>query len=179
MKGFITENTAPPEEEGPFEIERKFLIEYPDISWLESLETCCKVDIIQTYLLSSEGEVVRVRRWEEGGSCAYYETRKRTITGVRRVEHERPLTRREYLDRLREADPTLRPVRKTRYRLTWERQCFEIDVYPFWQDRAIVEIELTREDQPIRFPRELKVIREVTEDEDYKNHSLARLLPAE
>ena len=34
----------------PMEIERKFLIEYPDIKWLESLPNCRKVDIIQTYL---------------------------------------------------------------------------------------------------------------------------------
>ena len=72
-----------------------------------------------------------------------------------------------------EADPALRPIRKTRYCLTWEEQYFEIDVYPFWDDRAILEIELSDENAAIRFPKELKVTREVTDDE-YKNSSLAR-----
>jgi len=73
-----------------------------------------------------------------------------------------------------EADPSMHPIRKTRYCLTWDNQYFEIDVYPFWDDRAIVEIELRDENTPIRFPKALKVIREVTEDESYKNASLAR-----
>jgi CYTH domain-containing protein len=68
-----------------------------------------------------------------------------------------------------------RQIRKTRYCLTYDNQYFEIDVYPFWADKAIVEIELSDEETPVRFPKELAVIREVTEDEDYKNASLATL----
>ena len=34
----------------PYEIERKYLIEYPDTAWLESLPNCERVEIIQTYL---------------------------------------------------------------------------------------------------------------------------------
>ena len=47
-------------------------------------------------------------------------------------------------------------------------------VYPFWDSQAIVEIELNDENEEIRFPAELKVIREVTEDDGFKNASLAR-----
>ena len=72
-----------------------------------------------------------------------------------------------------ETDPALHAIRKTRYCLTWEEQYFEIDVYPFWDDKAIVELELSDENALIRFPKELKVIREVTDDAAYKNHSLA------
>ncbi len=68
-----------------------------------------------------------------------------------------------------------RPIRKTRYCLTYGTQYFEIDVYPFWKDQAIAEIELTDENEPICFPEQIKVIREVTDDEAYKNASLARL----
>ena len=74
-----------------------------------------------------------------------------------------------------DADPNCRPIRKTRYCLTHENQYFEIDVYPFWQDKAIVEIELNNENAEIRFPDLLKVIREVTGDESYKNATLARI----
>ena len=94
-----------------------------------------------------------------------------TNTTVRRARFTRMPSS---VRRDRPADPALRPIRKTRYCLTWEEQYFEIDVYPFWQDRAILEIELSDENAPIRFPKELKVLREVTEDEEYRNASLAR-----
>ncbi len=174
MKRLIAEISALLGEPEPFEIERKFLIEYPDISWLEKQPNCHKVDIIQTYLLSGNEDEVRVRQRGENGSYTYYQTTKRTVTGVKRLELERRLSEREYLALLMEADPALRPIRKTRYCLTWEEQYFEIDVYPFWDDRAILEIELSDENAAIRFPKELKVTREVTEDEEYKNSSLAR-----
>ena len=74
-----------------------------------------------------------------------------------------------------DADPTRRPIRKDRYCLTYDNQYFEIDVYPFWDDRAIVEIELRDEAQTVRFPEKLRLIREVTDDAAYKNAALARI----
>ena len=47
--------------------------------------------------------------------------------------------------------------------------------YPFWSDKAIVEIELSDENAEIVFPKQLKVIKEVTDDDSYKNASLAKL----
>lgn len=173
MKRLLAEISALLGEPEPFEIERKFLIEYPDIAWLERLPNCHKVDIIQTYLLSPSGDETRIRQRGEGGSYTYYETIKRRVSDVKRVEIERRLTQREYLTLLMDADPALHPVRKTRYCLTWENQYFEIDVYPFWKDQAIVELELSDENTEIRFPKELKLIREVTDDRAYNNYTLA------
>lgn len=174
MKKLVAEIAGLLGEPEPFEIERKFLIRYPDIAWLESQPNCHKVDIIQTYLKSDPGDEVRVRQRGENGSYVYYKTTKRNITGLKRVEVERRLTQREYLTLLMEADPSMRPIRKTRYCLTWDSQYFEIDVYPFWSEQAIVEIELSDENTEIRFPKELKIIKEVTEAEEYKNASLAK-----
>ena len=61
-------------------------------------------------------------------------------------------------------------IRKTRYCLSENGQYFEIDLYPFWKDQAIVEIELLQ----IQLPGFLHVIKEVTDDDSYKNASLAR-----
>ena len=71
------------------------------------------------------------------------------------------------------ADPTRRQIRKNRYCLSFENQYFEIDIYPFWKDQAIAEIELSDENDLIRFPKQIKVIKEVTEDDAYKNANLA------
>lgn len=79
------------------------------------------------------------------------------------------------MKRLMEADTTKRPIRKTRYCLTYENQYFEIDIYPFWSDKAIVEIELHDENEEINFPKQITVLKEVTNDASYKNASLAQM----
>ena len=173
LRTLVAEISAFLGEPEPLEIERKFLIQYPDLRWLESLPNCRKVDIIQTYLLAQEGDELRVRQRGENGSYIYFKALKRRLSDEARVELEERLDEKEYLRLLMKADPKRRPIRKTRYCLTWEGQYFEIDVYPFWKDKAIVEIELREEGQEIRFPRELKLIREVTADPAYKNASLA------
>lgn len=174
LKRLIAEITGFLGEPEPFEIERKFLIEHPDISVLEKLPNCQRVEIIQTYLTAADGEETRVRQRGADGHYIYTQTTKKLVTDVKRVEVERRLTKDEYLRLLMDADPDCRPIRKTRYCLTYDNQYFEIDVYPFWQDQAILEIELNSEDTQIRFPEQIKVIREVTDDPSFKNASLAR-----
>ena len=159
----------------PYEIERKYLIEYPDMAALEKLPNCQRVEIIQTYLTTPEGVESRVRQRGIDGNYIYYQTTKKKVTDLKRVEVERRLSKDEYLRRLMDADPNCRPIRKTRYCLTFDNQYFEIDVYPFWKDKAILEIELADEAAQIRFPNQVKVIREVTDDESFKNVSLAKL----
>ena len=159
----------------PYEIERKYLIEYPDINWLETNPTCQRVEIIQTYLNSNNGDEVRIRQRGADGHYLYFKTVKRKISDVKRIETERRITQAEYCRLLMDADTTRRQIRKTRYCLTYGNQYFEIDVYPFWKDKAIAEIELCDENEPIVFPKEIKVIKEVTADDSYKNASLAKI----
>jgi len=149
LKKLIAEIAAFLGEPEPFEIERKFLIEYPDIEKLEKLPNCQRVEIIQTYLTAPEGEESRVRQRGADGNYIYVQTTKKKVTDVKRVEVERRLTKDEYLRLLMDADPNCRPIRKTRYCLTHDNQYFEIDVYPFWDSQAIVEIELNAERLPI------------------------------
>lgn len=175
LKRLIAEIAVFLGEPEPYEIERKFLIEYPDVAELEKLPTCQRVEIIQTYLSSSPGEESRVRQRGIDGNYIYFQTTKRKVTEMKRIEVERRLSKDEYLRLLMDADPACRPIRKTRYCLTFDNQYFEIDIYPFWKDRAILEIELADEGAGIHFPTQIKVIKEVTEDDSYKNASMARI----
>jgi len=159
----------------PYETERKFLIEYPDIKKLEASLDCRRVEIIQTYLRSNENEEVRVRQRGEDGNFVYFKTIKRQVNGIKRVEIEQRLTKDEYLSLLMDIDTSKRQIRKNRYCLMYENQYFEIDVYPFWNDKAIMEIELRDEKQPVNFPKFIKVIKEVTDDPLYKNSALAQI----
>lgn len=157
----------------PFEIERKFLIKYPDIVLLESISNCQKVDIMQTYLNSKPDEEVRIRQRGINGNYVYFQTTKRKVSDIKRVETEQKITEKEYLRLLMYADTTKHTIRKTRYCLMYNNQYFEIDIYPFWKDKAIMEIELNNENDAIEFPEFIEIIKEVTDDNSYKNASLA------
>lgn len=173
MKRLIAEVSSFLGEPEPLEIERKFLIEYPDVKWLESMPNCQRIEIIQTYLKSDKDEEVRVRQRGFDGHYIYFQTTKRKVSDIKRVEIERRLSESEYLRLLMNADTTRRQIRKDRYCLTYKNQYFEIDVYPFWNDKAIAEIELSDENAEINFPKQIKIIKEVTDDENYKNAFLA------
>ena len=164
-----------PDGGAPLEIERKFLIAYPDLAALERNPACRRVDILQTYLKTADSaETARVRRWESEGRCVYYKTSKWKLSDMTRVEREEEISPETYQALLERADPDCRPIRKRRYRLYENGLCYEIDVFPEWTDRAIMEIELRSEDQEITLPDCVTVLREVTGDPRYSNRALAR-----
>ena len=175
MKNLISEISSFLGEPEPFEIERKYLIKYPDIKKLESLPNCEKIEIIQTYLISDNDDEVRIRQRGKGGNYIYYKTIKKKISNIKRVEIEKRLSKEEYLELLMKADPNYRQIRKTRYCLTYEKLYYEIDVFPFWDDKAIMEIELENEYEKVSLPPFIEVVKEVTDDENYKNSSIAKI----
>lgn len=159
----------------PYEIERKFLIKMPDISKITN-PTLKKLEIIQTYLKSSNpDEEIRIRQRGTDGNFIYTKTIKKKVTDIKRMEVEKRISKDEYLSLLLDADENKRQIRKTRYCLVHENQYLEIDIYPFWQDKAILEIELSSETDEISLPKDIHIIKEVTGDEEYHNSSLAKL----
>jgi len=173
MRALIREISYFLGELAPYEIERKYLIEPPDVAWLESLPNCQRVEIVQTYLRSDPDHEVRIRKRGNDDDCLYYLTDRRLSESHRRLMTQRRLTASEYHMLLSQADPAKREIRKTRYCLTYEGQYFEIDLYPCWDDQAMVEIELSSEDIPVVFPEQIHVIREVTDDPRYRNSAIA------
>ena len=176
IKKLITEISSFLGEPEPYEIERKFLIKFPDLTILDNNPNCRKVEIIQTYLNSDNDDEIRIRQRGENGNYIYYKTVKKKIDNLKRIEKEKRLTKDEYLTLLMDADTNLNQIRKTRYCLMYNNQYFEVDIYPFWTDKAIVEIELSDEKNNLIFPEYLSIIKEVTDDENYKNYNLAKRL---
>ena len=176
MLRLIREITAFLGEPAPMEIERKFLIERPSLHMLETLPNCERVDIIQTYLKTDKDtEELRIRQRGANGHYIYFKTRKKKLSDMKRIEEEERLTQEEYVSLMVQTDPAYRPIRKERYCLSENGLYYEIDIYPDWPDKAIMEIELYSENQEIEFPDGIDVIREVTNDSAYSNHELARI----
>ena len=160
----------------PYEIERKYLIQRPDLLNLAAL---CRVqEISQTYLAVTEG-VVRIRKTQERGKITYTETAKRTLSPIRRIEIERELSEEEYNRRLSNRDPRRQTIQKTRYCLPYDGHTFEIDIYPFWSHQAVMEVELQDEKEAFKLPPFIRILREVTTDQQYSNYALARDIPPE
>lgn len=162
----------------PIEIERKYLVQMPDIKFIVSNFNCIKSEIIQTYLVSDEkGVEKRIRQRGLNGVYSYYYTEKHFISDASRFEKERRITEKEYLSLLTKADTRLRSIRKDRYCFVWNNLYFELDVYPFWNDVAVLEIELTKETDYIVLPLFITVIKDVTDDDRFKNRMLAERIP--
>ena len=159
-------------EKEPLEIERKFLIRYPDPELLERVCTK-KISIVQTYLVSEKKMSRRIRKQECNGVTAYWYNEKERISDRTRIEREREITEDEYRELLAEAIPQARTIQKTRYCIPLGDLCFEVDLFPEWNDRAYAEVELKDERQEFAIPDCLTVIREVTQDRRYTNLSLA------
>ncbi len=163
----------------PLEIERKYLIRMPDEGTLDSL-ALGRDWIEQTYLLAEEGTTERVRsRRSPGGSPVYTHTVKKRLSAVTREEREEEISREEYEALLRRADPALRVICKTRWRIPFGGHTLEVDCFPFWADRAFLEVELGSEEEAVSLPDWVQLIREVTQDERYTNRGLAYHIPYE
>ncbi len=153
------------------ECERKFLVTYPEVAALAKYHPFCS-HIEQTYLLH-ENATHRLRIRVAGGVTNYIETVKIRISGAKCTEIERTISKEEFDELLALADPDKHPIVKDRYCFLYKNQYFELDLFPFWKDKAVVELELRSENDAVELPPELTLIKEVTDDAKYKNNHLA------
>lgn len=157
------------------EIEHKYLIRMPSSQMLEMLSVS---EIEQIYLKAEKGSV-RIRKRDFGNRTEYTYTVKHRLSDLTRTELEHEISAEEYLSLKRQIDPCRQMIRKKRYLYPFDGMLFEIDVFPFWTDRALMEIELEDEEQLFRLPPAVAIVREVTSDRRYANSSLAQSIPDE
>lgn len=161
----------------PLEIERKFLIEYPDTSMLDRLSGGDRSEISQTYLSGEAGTSERVRARTKSGVTVYTHNTKIKLSSMKRIEMEEEVDEATYNELLKRADPKCRTIEKVRYCVPMGEFVFEIDIFPFWTDKAFMEVEMPSEDTEVTLPDFVRIIREVTDDNRYTNHALAIKLP--
>ena len=68
----------------------------------------------------------------------------------------------------------IKKIVKKRVCFVYQSQYFEVDLFEFSNDKAILEIELTNENSKINLPPFISFIKEVTEDFNYTNYNLAK-----
>lgn len=155
------------------ELEKKFLIEYPDLQAIAKYNPI-KYEIEQIYLVSEVGSH-RIRKRSHFGIPTYFETLKVRITESKCHEYEDVITEPEYEQLKLSADPKKHPINKDRYVFSYGGKVLEVDVFPFWNDKAFLEIELDSEDDNYSIPPEIHIIKDVSDDPEYKNRKLANI----
>ena len=163
----------------PLEIERKFLIRRPTEELLRQ-HSSGWLDMEQIYLTRRQrGENRRIRCSVRDGEARYHYNEKIRLSSVTRIEREWEISEEEYAALRREADPECAAITKRRWLVPHGELTLEVDVFPFWQRQAFCEAELSHEEQAVELPAWMELLREVTDEDGYTNHALARQLPPE
>lgn len=160
----------------PLEIENKYLVSIDTDPTQFPLDTKpVMVNISQTYLRASPEAKIerRIRRREQDGGILCVYTEKEDLRKGVRVERERVVSEREYRDLYQERAPFLCDIKKRRYAFAWQHQYFQLDLIDAPMKLAVLEIELTEENDKVTIPPFVKILKEVTEDRHYKNASIA------
>ena len=156
-------------EDERFYIEKKYLICIPDISYLDKLGGCSKVKMTLTYLNgSSEQCDVKLLLRDEDGKKFYQKiikgnNRKSTIS----------LSVEEYIDELDNKMIDRNPIVKVRYSFIYHSVYYKIDIFED-KDFSILEVDLLNSHEVVHFPSFIEVLKEVSEDLNYKNYNLSK-----
>lgn len=158
----------------PMDKKHKYLIQMPDMSAMIVKYGAVPFNMKQHYLVETNPTIERrIRQQKNGSDNLFFYTEKHTQPDSSKWDTERPISQKEYNQYLLEVDPQLQEVRKTKYRFNYQGQRFEIDVYPFSQDKAVLFCYADHDE--IQLPPEIRVLQDVTGVLDYKNKTLARV----
>jgi CYTH domain-containing protein len=163
----------------PLEIERKLLIDKPDLAALEAAATSVS-EIVQTYLITDEWDAERVRhrlvRDSAGERLELTHTRKRAVSDGVVEEDEHEIDQPTYDALLVRTDPARVPVVKTRYVVPWADRTLEVDRFHSPRTLWLLEVELpdvSHLHDELEVPTWIAVTGEVTGDPAYSNAALA------
>ena len=160
-------------EPAPAANKNKYLVKMPDTSVLEQKYNALAIEMMQTYLTVTNPMIRRrIRQQRSGSDYLYFYTEKRTNADGSAWVTERPISNKEYVSYLMEADLSLHPVRKVKYRFNLSERKMELDVYPFSEDKAVFFV-YGENPGAVELPEEITIIKDVTGDPAYKNRMLA------
>lgn len=159
----------------PMDKKHKYLISMPDMNQLVVNYGAVPFEMTQNYLVVTNPNIERrIRKQKNGAEYLYFYTEKHQMQDGAMWDTERPISAKEYKRYLMEAEPELQPVHKVKYRFNQGRQRFEIDIYPFSREKAVMFAYAGEDEKEIVPPPEITILREVTGVPEYKNRTLAR-----
>ena len=110
---------------------------------MNSIKTCRRIPITQAYLTTPEEGYFRIRK-RERVTRLYISNCKNQISDIKRIEIENYISKEQYDSYLAQRQYVTGVISKDRYCIVDNSTYCELDVYPFWNDRATIEIELLK-----------------------------------
>lgn len=160
------------------EIERKFKLNRFEVDIASFPVPFVRVSIEQIYLKEcSFGSRIRCRT-QDDSSIYYLTDKKNTEDAGVREEFEVRITREQYEELSKYADPDFETISKERIYFVYNNQSFELDVFngpPNLKGMILLEIELSHKDQKWEFPAWLGQFTDVTDIKTFSNRELARI----
>lgn len=154
----------------PFEKERLYKVEV-----IGEIPGAIVSDITQTYLVAEPGCEIRLRRRQwSGGKVVNVHRSKKAVSDTEKIETERQVDNNLYEQMLQQADPYRQTIRKRRQSFIWKGQHFVIDTFlePV-NDLVILQSKGIAEQESVNFPPFVKVLEDVTGDNQYCNYNIA------
>lgn len=173
MKKLIDEIAKVLGEPKSFDSKRRFLIEYPDIEALKQMDNVKEVEIFQTYLKCTENEKIQIRKRGFNNDYIYYQI-KTCIKNNQLIQNEKIISESQYEELLSYSDPSRKQLHRTCFYLIENNQYFQIDIYPFINNKAILKVETSNLNEEIIIPSFVKVIEDVTNNSNYLNSELSK-----
>ena len=153
------------------EIERKWLIKEEDIPYNLKGENVEVYDIQQTYLCFDPE--MRVRNYNNGESYEYTMKTNMTNDGLVRDEVNIDINKEQYDNLIKKKEGMT--IHKTRYQFYDKGEIIAIDIFHDELDGlAYMEIEFKTKEESDNYKDPDWVIKDVTDDVNYKNGHLAR-----
>ncbi|MCL2382918.1 MAG: AAA family ATPase [Oscillospiraceae bacterium] len=158
--------------------DERYLVDIPED--LTPLEVTNSQKIEQVYLISKNGSERRIRKIGEGPDATYEYVEKKGKGKERELRGRDIISMEKYYTLLEEsADPTRRPIRKTRHSFVQGQEFFVVDIYDeeypgLPAGKAIVESKATTElkDKPV-LPQGFDNLEEITGREEFNNVTIA------
>ena len=153
------------------EVERKWLINKEDIPYDLNDSSVKKYEIKQTYICFDPE--MRVRDYNDGESYEFTVKTNMSSDGMVRDEYNLEITEEEYGNLKKKQEGVT--INKTRYQFYADGQIIAIDIFHGELDGlAYMEIEFANTEESIKYGNPDWVIKDVTDDVNYKNGHLAR-----
>ncbi len=164
----------------PLQSYKKYRVDFPNISFIEGQKAYTKVSIHRFYLPDQRKNdkiersiTERVTRDE----ATYYYSERRHIEDADRIYVEYKITKKEFDAILRDTIGPVRELKKERHCFTFNNSYYELDVFPFTDDYAVLKIQLTNKGtNAYEIPYFFENATDVTNDDCYKNYSLASIV---
>ncbi|MBO7697478.1 MAG: hypothetical protein J6S38_00425, partial [Erysipelotrichaceae bacterium] len=125
------------------------------------------------YLRPENGHERRIRMRKTGDVVMYSYSDAKYLSTNERIKTDSVLTERQYNEYFMQVDKNLNVLDKMRYSFIDDDSFYKVEVFDFDKTKGILAVDVPLDGSEIKIPDYIHVIRDVTDDVNFKNYYLA------